>query len=118
VNVSKNLESAAFYFPDRTAVIEAERRFSYKELNQETNRIPTVLMNLGLQPGDHVALCAPGSVNWLSLYHSPNNGCINLKTQRSKMKDSITIRNIFGVTRAIGYSRIMAFCPIGKYLKL
>ena len=118
MNVSKNLENAAFYFPDRTAVIEDGRRFSFEELNQEANRIATVLMNLGFQPGDHVALCSLGSVNWLSLYHSPNNGCINLKRQRSKMKDSITIRNIFGVTRAIGYSRIMAFYPIGKYLKL
>ncbi|MCP4669358.1 MAG: long-chain fatty acid--CoA ligase, partial [Deltaproteobacteria bacterium] len=39
-----------------------------RELNQETNRIASALKNMGLQPGDRMALCAPGSYRWMTLY--------------------------------------------------
>ncbi|MCP4667807.1 MAG: AMP-binding protein, partial [Deltaproteobacteria bacterium] len=68
MNISKNLENAALYFPDRPAVIEEDRKISYRELNQETNRIASALKNMGLQPGDRMALCAPGSYRWMTLY--------------------------------------------------
>jgi len=65
VNIAKNLENAAFYFPDRPAVIEGDQKISFLEFNQESNRIATALAGMGIQPGDHVALCAPNSYQWL-----------------------------------------------------
>jgi len=68
MNLAENLERSALYFPDRTVVIDREREFSYLEFNQESNRVATALINLGIQRGDHVALCAPNSYQWLSFY--------------------------------------------------
>jgi long-chain acyl-CoA synthetase len=68
VNLSKNLERSAFYFPDRVAIIEGERKVPFQELDQETNRVATALISLGVQAGDPVALFAPNSYHWLAFY--------------------------------------------------
>src|SRR4030043_1974788 len=68
MNVAENPERSVLYFPDRGAIIEAERQTSYLELNQESNRVATALISLGVQRGDHVALCAPNSSEWLGFY--------------------------------------------------
>jgi len=68
MNLAKNLESSAFYFPDRPAVIEEDKEISYLEFNREANRIATAMIRLGVRMGDHVALCAPNSYQWLAFY--------------------------------------------------
>jgi long-chain acyl-CoA synthetase len=68
MNVAKNLENAAFHFPEKTAVIENDQEISFFEFNKESNRIATGLKEIGIQPGDHVALCAPNSYEWLTFY--------------------------------------------------
>jgi len=68
MNLAENLERTAFYFPNRPAIIEEERQISFLEFNQESNRVATALIVLGVQPGDHVALCAPNSYRWLAFY--------------------------------------------------
>jgi long-chain acyl-CoA synthetase len=68
MNLAENLERSAFYFPSRPAVIEEDRQISYLEFNQESNRVATALIGLGIHIGDHVALCAPNSYQWLAFY--------------------------------------------------
>ena len=68
MNVAKNLENAAFYFPQQTAVIENDREISFFEFNKESNRIATAMMSMGVQPGDHVALYGPNAYEWLAFY--------------------------------------------------
>lgn len=68
MNLANNLENSAFYFPERPAILEGDREISYLEFNQEANRVATGLMGLGIQRGDHVALCAPSSYHWLACY--------------------------------------------------
>jgi long-chain acyl-CoA synthetase len=68
MNLATNLESSAFYFPDRPAVVEGDRVTSFKEFNQESNCVATALIRLGIKPGDHVALYAPSSYQWLACY--------------------------------------------------
>src|SRR4030042_735675 len=68
MNLAINLERSAFYFPDRTAVIEEGREVSFQEFDQESNRIATALIRSGVTPGDHVVLCAPNSYPWLAFY--------------------------------------------------
>jgi long-chain acyl-CoA synthetase len=68
MNIAKNLERSAFFFPSRPAVSEAGVETSYAALNDRANRIATSLIRLGVQPGDHVALCAPNSAGWLAFY--------------------------------------------------
>lgn len=68
MNLTTNLERAAFYFPDHVAVIEEDKEISFQEFNQESNRMATALIHLGIKPGDHVALCTPNSYPWLVSY--------------------------------------------------
>ena len=68
MNISNNLEIAAFYFPDRPALSEAGREITYSEFNDRANRIATGLLALGIRPGDHIGLLAPNSADWLIFY--------------------------------------------------
>jgi long-chain acyl-CoA synthetase len=68
MNIASNLKRAAFYFPDRIAVIDGDRQISYREFDRESNRVAAGLAQSGVRPGDHVALCAPNSYRWLNVY--------------------------------------------------
>jgi len=68
MNISSNLERSAYHFPGQIAVFEGDRKVTYAEFNRETARIASALVNTGVEPGDHVALCAPNSYAWLAFY--------------------------------------------------
>ncbi len=68
MNLAKNLEWSAFYFPERTAVSEDGTETSYAHLNERANRVATALLKMGFASGDHIALCAPNSGDWLAFY--------------------------------------------------
>ena len=68
MNLATNLEWSAFFFPERPAASEGASETSYAQLNEKANRVATALMSLGVKPGDHVALCAPNSGDWLVFY--------------------------------------------------
>jgi long-chain acyl-CoA synthetase len=68
MNIAKNLENSAFYFPEHIAVIEGEREITFSEFNRQTSQIAAALTNAGVQQGDRVALCAPNSFAWLAIY--------------------------------------------------
>lgn len=68
MNLAENLERSAFYFPNRAAILESGKEISYLEFDEESNRIAAALIGLGVQRGDHVALCAPNSYQWLAFY--------------------------------------------------
>jgi long-chain acyl-CoA synthetase len=68
MNLAKNLERSAFFFPGSPAVSEAVGEISYAQLNEKANRIATALIGMGVQTGEHVGLCAPNSGDWLAFY--------------------------------------------------
>ena len=68
MNISENLERSAYHFPDNIAVIDGDREVTYAEFNRDACRCASALVSIGVQPGDHVALCAPNSSAWLLLY--------------------------------------------------
>jgi long-chain acyl-CoA synthetase len=68
MNIAKNLERSAFFFPSRPAVSEGTSETTYAQLNERANRIATGLIRLGVRPGDPVALCAPNSGDWVAFY--------------------------------------------------
>jgi long-chain acyl-CoA synthetase len=68
MNLAKNLETTALFFPDRPAISEDMSETSYKQLNDRANRVATALLEMGIQAGDHVGLCAPNSCDWLAFY--------------------------------------------------
>ena len=67
MNIANSLENSAFYFPESIAVIEEDRTVSFAEFNRDAARIASALIGAGVRPGDHVALCAPNSYEWLAL---------------------------------------------------
>jgi long-chain acyl-CoA synthetase len=68
MNVATNLDCTAFHFPDHCAIIEGDRSISYSEFRQDANRLASALVEFGIQPGEHVAVCAPNSYPWLVFY--------------------------------------------------
>jgi len=91
VNVAVNLDHAALHFPGHTAVIDGDRSLSYLEFNGDANRIASSLVGLGVQPGDHVALCAPNSYAWLVFYFGAlKAGAVAVTFSHLLMKDELT----------------------------
>ena len=68
MNIAKNLERSAFYFPDRPVLSEDLSQTSYAQFDEQANRVATALIRMGIQPGDHIGLCAPNSCDWLAFY--------------------------------------------------
>jgi long-chain acyl-CoA synthetase len=68
MNIAKNLERSASYFPSQPVVSEGATEISYAQLNDRSNCIATALISLGVKAGDHIALCAPNSGDWLAFY--------------------------------------------------
>ena len=68
MNIATNLEQAAFHFPDTTAVIDGDKVVSFSQFNRDTNKLASALVGAGVAPGDHIALCAPNSYEWLVFY--------------------------------------------------
>ena len=70
MNFADMLDKNARYFPDRPAIIEGETTISFSGLHQDVNKAASAMVNLGLGPGDHVALCAPNSYAWVVIYYA------------------------------------------------
>jgi len=68
MNIAKNLEQSAFYFPDRPALSEDLSETSYTKLNDRANRVATALIQIGVKSGERVGICAPNSGDWLAFY--------------------------------------------------
>ena len=68
MNLARNLEASAFFFPNRPAVSEGEVEVTYGQLNEHANRVATGLIKVGVRPGDRIGVCAPNSTDWISFY--------------------------------------------------
>lgn len=68
MNIATNLERTAFYFPQRTALIDDGRRVTFRQLDRDAGRVAAALAAAGVRPGDRVALCAPNSCDWVTFY--------------------------------------------------
>ncbi len=54
------LERSASVFPDRTAIVHGDRRYSYREFGAEVQRLAKALRDR-IQPGDRVAYLSPNT---------------------------------------------------------
>lgn len=68
MNVATNLERSALFFPDRPALSSGGREISYQQLNDMAGRVASRLLAFGVKAGDHVALCATNSPEWITFY--------------------------------------------------
>jgi fatty-acyl-CoA synthase len=56
------LARSAAVYPNRIAVAEGERRFTYAQLQERVHRLASALRRQGVAPGDRVAVLAPNNL--------------------------------------------------------
>jgi fatty-acyl-CoA synthase len=59
------LERSADVFPDKTAIVDGERRVSYRDFAREATRLARALQAVGVQRGDRVAYLCPNTAELL-----------------------------------------------------
>jgi long-chain acyl-CoA synthetase len=59
ITMPQALTRSVNQFPDKTALIFIDSRISYKQLEDMVNRFANALINLGVKPGDKVAMLMP-----------------------------------------------------------
>jgi long-chain acyl-CoA synthetase len=55
MDLNSMLENAAKKYPDKDAVVIGERRVSFRQLNEASDRVASTLLKMGLKKGDRVA---------------------------------------------------------------
>jgi acyl-CoA synthetase (AMP-forming)/AMP-acid ligase II len=70
VNVGDALTRTAAHHPNHEAVIDGERRFTYREFDDWTNRFANGLISRGFRRGDALAIMSGNSVEFLVTYYA------------------------------------------------
>ena len=71
------LERAADVYPDKVAVIDGERRFTYREFRERVHRLASALAARGIGRGDTVAILAPNVPALLEAHYAvPGLGAV------------------------------------------
>jgi len=55
------LRRSALAYPDKVAVIDQDRRYTYRELEERSRRLASALIHRGIGQGDTVAIMAPNA---------------------------------------------------------
>ncbi len=75
--VNDFLRRAARLYGDKLAVVDEERRFTYREYQERANRLSNWLLSLGIGKGDRVCILSPNSHFFLeSFYGTSQIGAI------------------------------------------
>ena len=59
--VNEFLARASRLYPDKTAIVDGEQRFTYAEFQGRANRLSHALRALGVAKGDRVCILSPNS---------------------------------------------------------
>jgi fatty-acyl-CoA synthase len=68
--VNDFLRRAAKLYPDKTAIVDGERRFTYRQFQQRVNQLARGLFSLGVRQGDRVCILSPNSHFFLESYYA------------------------------------------------
>jgi fatty-acyl-CoA synthase len=63
------LRRAAKLYPDKTAIIDGERRYTYRQFRGRVNQLGHALLSLGIAKGDRVCILSPNSHFFLEAYY-------------------------------------------------
>jgi fatty-acyl-CoA synthase len=67
--VNEFLRRAALLYPRKLAVVDGERRFTYRELEERAFRLASALRGLGVGKGDRVCILSPNSHFFLESFY-------------------------------------------------
>jgi long-chain acyl-CoA synthetase len=69
VNLASNLGRTAEEYPDRVAVRLGDTQKTYRELDEESARVASLLRDRGLEPGDRVGIMLPNVAEFPVVYY-------------------------------------------------
>ena len=62
------LEKTVNQYAEKTAIVLGDRRVSYAELDEASNKLANALLKMGVSKGDHVAMMLPNSPEFVSIF--------------------------------------------------
>lgn len=62
-------DRACLYFADRTAIVDGDRRLTYRDMRTWANRVANGLGALGVTPGERVGLLLPNTLEFIPTQH-------------------------------------------------
>ena len=68
MNLKQMLEETVGRYGEKTAIILGERRLSYAELDEASNKVANALLEIGVTKGDRVAILLPNSPEFVTIY--------------------------------------------------
>jgi long-chain acyl-CoA synthetase len=68
MDIANLLSRHAQYQPDKLALIFEDRRLTYKEYNQNVNRLANALLDMGIKKGDKISTLLPNCMEILEVY--------------------------------------------------
>ncbi|GAG65133.1 unnamed protein product, partial [marine sediment metagenome] len=68
MNLKAMLEAAARHYGGKTAIALGDRRLSYAELDEASNKVANALIKMGVSKGDRVAMLLPNSPEFVVIY--------------------------------------------------
>ena len=85
------LRRSAYMFPEKTAVVYGERRYTYGELEERVNRLASRLRDSGLEKGDRVAFLCPNTPPMLEGHFAvPAAGLVLVAINTRLGRDEVT----------------------------
>ena len=64
-NIADLFERAVDAVPDRMALVCGDRRLTYREMDEEANRLANHLLGQGFGHGDHIGIYGQNTAEWL-----------------------------------------------------
>jgi fatty-acyl-CoA synthase len=113
LTMSSVVRRAAALYPNNTAIIFGERRYTYREYNDRVNRAANVLTDLGVKFGDHVAMLGRNSVEYLEVCHASGRlgavfGALNWRLSSSQLSFIIADGDFKVLIVEAGFQNVVA----------
>ncbi len=70
MNLWLSLNKALTLFPDKEAIIDGSKRFTYKQLGQRVSKLVHALESMGLTKGDVVGITSPNCHEYMEIYYA------------------------------------------------
>jgi len=119
--IGQLLTQAARRFGSKIALIHAERRWSFTELEEACDRLGSGLQGLGIEVGDRVSIYAPNSAEWLIAYYAvlKIGGVVNPLNLMLTPQEAAYAMSDCGSVAVIGtIDKIAALAPVRHQTKL
>ncbi|MGI5162058.1 class I adenylate-forming enzyme family protein [Microbispora sp. CA-102843] len=80
ITIGESLKSWAVKAPDALCLADASNRLTYAQVNTRVNQAAAALLDLGVRPGDAIAVCARNSIEYMELLHAASKLNVRIVT--------------------------------------